>query len=168
MADIVSLLVCCQALGAAAGFFMAVRGEIAYVDAMRDKKIDHAERAHLDHIAAGLRFGMSVLLISSFGLVIVEYAINETPQPALTASYWALITIALLVTSISWALSRNRISFALASAIVFTGWWFLVYFAFGLMPLLSFGAILAFFVVATGAFYGVLQATRYFSLRSKY
>ena len=164
MADLVFLLVFLQALGAAAGFFMTVKGEIAYVRAMRDGKIDRAERAHLDHLAAGLRFGLSILLLSSLGLVILAYLVQGVPQPALTANYWALVLLALLVVYVAWALSKNRISFGLGSAVAFTGWWFLMYFAFGLMPQLSFGAFVAFFVVATGVFYGLLQAVRYFAL----
>ncbi|MFZ1075601.1 MAG: hypothetical protein WAN50_04480 [Minisyncoccia bacterium] len=164
MADIVSLLVLCQALGAAAGVFLAIRGEIAYVQAMRDGKIDRAERAHLDLLANGLRFGMTAILFSSLCLVILSYAASFVPQPALSTSYWFLITLALIVTLVSWALSRNRISFAFGSAIIFTGWWFLTYLNFGLLPGLSFGPLFAFFVVAVAVFYGLLQTLRYFAL----
>jgi hypothetical protein len=128
--------------------------------AMRDGKVDRAERAHLHIIAHGLRFGMTLLLVSSFALVLIAYALQATIQPAQTTTFWTLIVFAILIVYVSWALSRNRISFAFGSAIAFTAWWLLAYLTLGWMPSLSFGATVAFFVVATAIFYGILQYAR--------
>lgn len=165
MTALVSFLVFCQALGASAGAFTAVWSEIAYIRAMRDGKIDVAERAHLRSIAGGLRFGMSIMLLSSLGLVIVAYLLAKTLQPALSWSYWILIALAFIIIGVSWALSRRRISFALGSAIVFTAWWFLAYLTLGLLPSISFGSAAAFFAIATAIFYAVLQSIRFLALR---
>lgn len=165
MTALIPLLILCQALGAIIGAFMAVWGEIAYVRAMRDGKVDVAERSHLMHIGHGLRFGMSLLLLASLVLVIVAYMLQVAPQPGLSTSYWILITLALLTIAVSWALSRGRISFAFGSATIFTSWWFLVYLTFGIFPLLSFGAVAAFFVVATGISYALLTSARFLMLR---
>jgi len=147
-------------LGACIGAVTAVWGELAYLKAMRDGKIDRAERAHLQVIVHGLRWGMTLLLISSLALVVAAYLSRAALQPALTSGYWTLIVLAVLVIYVSWALSRGRISFALGSAIAFTGWWFLAYLTLGLVPPLSFGATVAFFVVATAVFYAILQYAR--------
>jgi hypothetical protein len=163
MTSLVAFVVFCQALGALVGAGASVWGEVVYMRAMRDGKIDRAERAHLEVIAHGLRFGMSLLLISSFALVIVAYLLKNPAQPAQTTGFWTLILFALLIVYVSWALSRNRISFALGSAIAFTAWWFLAYLTLGLFPTLSFGATVAFFVVATVIFYGVLSYARMLS-----
>lgn len=160
MDTLVAFVIFCQALGAIIGAGTTVWGEMAYVRAMRDGRIDHAERAHLNAIAHGLRFGMSLLLLSSFALVVIAFLLRASVQPALTPSYWMLIVIALLVLYVSWALSRNRISFALGSAIAFSGWWFLAYLTLGWIPPLSFGAIIAFFAIETAIFYGILQYAR--------
>lgn len=160
MEALIFFLVFCQALGACVGVVSVVWGEFAYIRAMRDGKVTHAERAHLDHIARGLRFGMSLLLISSLALVVVAYTLHAATQPALMANYWILIALALLVTAVSWALSHKHISFALGSAVAFTGWWFLAFLTLGQIPPLSFGAAAAFFVVATGIFYALLQYAR--------
>ncbi len=165
MLAIVSLLVFFQALGASIGALTAVWGEIAYMRAMRDGKIDVAERAHLRVIAHGLRLGMLLILLSSLGLVVTAYVFEANIQPALTASYWILIALALLIVGISWALSRRRISFSLGTAALFTAWWFLAYLTLGWLPLISFGAATAFFLVATMIFYAVLQGARFFTLR---
>jgi len=167
MITLILFLVFFQALGAGIGACSAVWGELAYVRAMRDGKLDRAERAHLDHIARGLRFGMTLLLAASLSLVILSYHLRATEQPALTTSYWILIVLALLVTWTSWALSRGRISFKLGSAIAFTGWWFLVFLTLGQIPPLSFGAVVAFFVVATVVFYALLQYLRFLLAHKK-
>jgi hypothetical protein len=160
MTALISFVVFCQTLGALVGVGSTIWGELVYLRAIRDGKIDHAERAHLRAIAHGLRFGMSLLLIASFALVIIAFLSKSAVQPILTSSYWTLIALALLVVYVSWALSRNRISFALGSAIAFSGWWFLAYLTIGLMPALSFAATIAFFIVATAIFYAILQYTR--------
>ena len=160
MTSLVAFIIFCQALGAVVGVAATTWGELAYLRAMRDGKIDVAERAHLDAIAHGLRFGMTLLLSASFALVIVAYLAHATTQPALTASYWTLILFALLVVYVSWALSRHRLSFALGSALAFSAWWFLAYLTLGWLPPLSFGAAIAFFVIATVIFYGILQYAR--------
>lgn len=157
MSTFITFVLFCQALGAVIGATTAVWSQVAYIHAIRDGHIDHAERKHLDIIAHGLRWGMSLLLVSSLGLVVVAYLSNAAMQPAVTGSYWSLILFALLILFISLELSRKRITFALGSAIAFTAWWFLVYLSFGQVSPLSFGTTIAFFVVATGVFYGILQ-----------
>ena len=157
MSTFVVFTLFCQALGAIIGVVTAVWGQIAYVHAMRDGRLDHAERRHLDIIAHGLRWGMSLLLVSSLALVVAAYLSGAATQPAVTENYWALVAFALIILFISLELSRKRITFVLGSAIAFTAWWFLAYLTLGWMPPLAFGATIAFFVVATGVFYGVLQ-----------
>ena len=160
MNSLVPFILFCQALGACVGAGTTIWGEISYIRAIRDGKIDHAERVHLAAIAHGLRFGMTLLLISSFALVIAAYLSQTALQPGLMTNYWVLVIFALLVIYVSWALSRHRISFAFGSAIAFTGWWFLAYLTLGLVPELSFGAVAAFFVIATAIFYAILRYAR--------
>jgi hypothetical protein len=166
MPSLIAFVVFCQALGALVGAGASVWGELAYLRAMRDGNISRAERAHLEVIAHGLRFGMSLLLISSFALVIIAYLLKNAAQPAQTAGFWILAVFSLLIIYVSWALSRNRISFALGSALAFTAWWLLAFLTLGGMPALSFGATVAFFVVATAVFYGILNYAR-FLVRSR-
>lgn len=165
MIAFVPYLVLCQVLGAFVGTFTAVWSELVYIRAMRDGKIDTAERAHLDVIAKGLRFGMTLLLLSSFGLVVVDYELKLPLQPALSPSYWLSITLALLIIGVSWALSRKMITFALGSAIIFSSWWFLFFLTLGQLPVLSFGASFFALVVATGLFYALLEYSRFLVLR---
>ncbi len=164
MTPLIPVLIFCQALGASVGAAAAIFGELAYVRSMRDGKIDAAERAHLDGLARGLRFGMLLLLVASFALVIAAYASHASLQPALTASYWTLMALALLIIGVSFALSRRRIPFALGSAAVFAAWWFLVYLTLGQLPALSFGAAAALYVVAAALLYAMLHYARLLAL----
>ncbi len=159
MPPLLSFFVFCQALGASVGAVTAVWSELAYVRALQDGKLDYAERAHLRIIGHGLRYGMILLLLASLGLVVAAYIEHTALQPALTSWYWTFIALALLIISISWALSRKHISFKLGSASLFTAWWFLVYLSFGWLPL-SFGAAVMSFIVATAIFYAMLHYMR--------
>ena len=166
MTTLVSFLLFCQALGASIGAVMTLWSEFAYIKVMRlpvqagDGKIDVAERAHLDIIAKGLRFGMTLLLLASLGLVVTAYTLNVAPQPALTPAYWVLILLALLIIGISWALSRRHVSFALGSAVIFTSWWFLSYLTLGWLSPLTFGSTIALLVVATVVTYALFYYIR--------
>lgn len=164
MDTLVPFLIFSQALGASVGAFTAVWSEIAYIRAMEDGQIDAAERAHLHVLARGLRFGMTLLLLASFGLVVVDYLLHASLQPALSPSYWTSILLALLIIGVSWALSKRRISFALGSAVVFTSWWFLAFLTIGQLPVLSFGSAVALLVLATAVFYALLQYGRFLVL----
>lgn len=166
MSALVPFLFFCQALGASVGVFTAVWSEVAYIYAMRDGKIDHAERVHLNALAKGLRFGMTLLLLASLGLVVAAYALQDAVQPALSASYWISIALSLLIICTTWALSRKRISFSFGSAIVFTAWWFLAYLTIGWLPPLSFGSAVALLVLATAVFYVFLHYGRFLALRT--
>ena len=165
MVAVTALLIFCQALGAGIGAASAVWGELEYLKAMRDGRLDLAERAHLKRIAGGLRYGMTLLLLSSLGLSVSAYASGVPLQPALTSSYWILIALALIVITVARALSRQKISFPFASATLFTTWWFLVFLAFGLLPL-TFGSALMSLIVATAIFYVVLFYARLLASRS--
>ena len=166
MTTAISFLVFCQALGAATGAFTAVWAELAYLRAKRDGHVDAAERAHLDIIASGLRFGMTLLLLASLGLVIVAYILQSATQPALTPAYWTLIVVALVIVGVSWAISRRHFPFSLGSAIIFTSWWFLAYFTLGLLSPISFGSSVAFLIIATAVVYAAISYLRFLAERS--
>ena len=165
MAALITALVFLQAFGAGVGATAAVASEMSYLRALRNGKIDVAERAHLRRIGTGLRWGMGTLLLSSWGLVVAAYVLQVNPQPALMASYWMLISLALLIVFISALLARRRISYTLGSAIIFTAWWFLAYLVLGWMPAISFGAMIGFFVVAVAFFYALFWYVRFLAPR---
>lgn len=158
--DLLYLFVVLQAIGAIIGAGGAVLGELSYFRAIRDGRIDRAERDHLSVIAGALRFGMLILLCSSIALVLVAYIYSSPLQLAYTAGYWALMTFALAVIAASWALARRKIAFWLGSAIAFTGWWMMALISLGRFPALGFGATLLFGIVAGVVIAGILGYLR--------
>ncbi|MCX6786568.1 MAG: hypothetical protein NTU85_01975 [Candidatus Kaiserbacteria bacterium] len=166
MNTLVLFLIFCQAFGAFVGVLTSFWGEISYILAMRDGKIDAAERTHLRIIGNGLRFGMTLLLLSSLALIIVSYTLHGALQPAMTASYWIFISFAFLIIGISWFLSRKNISFVLGSAVLLTAWWLLVYLTLGQLSI-SYGAAAALFIVLAAVVYAVLCLIHFLALHSK-
>jgi len=166
MNNLTIFLVFCQSAGAFAGAIAAIWGERAYILAMRDGKIDVAEKAHLRSIGIGLRFGMTLILLSSLALVFISYSLHGTVQPAMTTSYWIFITLALLIIIISSALARHNIPSTLGSASAFAAWWLLIYLTLGLLPL-SYGAAIALYLVFSGIMYAVFYYIRLLSLHKR-
>ncbi len=160
MEALVSFVVFVQSLGVLVGLGYATLGEYFYIQAMRDGRIDIAERLHLRTISKGVRYGMTLVVLTSFGLVITDYLRDVPVQPALTPQYWVFMSLILLVIGFSWALSRSRVSFALGSAVTLSGWIFLVYMALTREPLLSFGSTVALFVITTALLYAALYYSR--------
>lgn len=160
MTALVTFLVFCQTFGASAGALISIWSEFAYIRAMRDGQLDSAEKAHLKIIASGLRFGMTIMILASFGLVVTSYVSHDAVQPALTQAYWTLLVLALIIIGISWALSRHRVQFAFGSAVIFTSWWFLAYLTLGWLSPISFGSAVALLVVATAVIYALLHYIR--------
>ncbi|MFA5744685.1 MAG: hypothetical protein WC887_00495 [Candidatus Paceibacterota bacterium] len=153
----ISFIVFLQTFGACIGIFTVVWGEYSYIHAMRDGVIDAAERAHLHIIGIGLRFGMTILLLSSSFFVASEYVLHSALQPALTENYWIFIAFAFLIIGISWALSRRYILFTLGSAAIMTAWWLLLYLSLGRLWVHSFESAIALYTVLTVVVYGVLR-----------
>jgi len=166
MTTLILFLLFCQTLGAFIGAFTAVWGELAYIRAMRDGHIDKAEGAHMHIIARGLRFGMTLLLLASFGLVISAFLIHDPVQPVMTAGYWTLITLSILIIILSWALSRRFISFSLGSAAALAAWWLLAYLTLDRLPV-SYGVAIALYIVITAVLAIVLRFIRLLAQRLK-
>ena len=124
MAAFIPYLVLCQALGAFVGTFTAIWSELVYIRAMRDGKIDTAERAHLDVIAKGLRFGMTLLLLSSFALVVVDYELKLPLQPALRRATGSLSHLHFLLLVYHGRSTKDDYLCARLRH-YFSSWWFL-------------------------------------------
>jgi uncharacterized membrane protein len=92
--------------------------------------------------------------------VITDFVYYLPVQPALTHAYWVEMGLASAIIFFSWALSRKFVRFVLASAAIFTGWWFLAFLVFGRLPEISFGAAIALYVVTTAIITAALSYAR--------
>jgi hypothetical protein len=166
MSVLLSIFALLQAIGAIIGAGGSVVGELAYLKAMQDQRIDHAEAAHLRLIARALRWGMGLVLVGSIGLVVLDYGYGAVLQPALTSGYWLEMTLVLLIITASWALSRRRIAFWLGSSAAFAAWWYLALLDLGMAPALGYGASLAVYVLATAIIAAILSYARMLTSRT--
>lgn len=166
MSALTAFFVYTQALGALGGALAAVWGEIVYVRAVADDCVSAAERHQLNVIAASLRYGMGMMLLSSLALVIISYRSGAALQPALTGGYWLFMIISLGVVYVAKRLAEGRIAHLTGSAVLFSAWWFLAYLSFGLVPALPFGALVALYVFASVVLFGVLQYVRSFFIHT--
>lgn len=160
MYEVLNFFALAQAVGAIIGAGGSVIGELAYLKAMQDQRIDHAERAHLKLISRSLRIGMLILLFGSIGLVYADYVFYATVQPALTEGYWIMMTFALFVIAASWAFTSKRIPFWLGSSMVFVGWWSIVLLTIGHFPEVDYGGAMAFYIVAVAIMAVILSFSR--------
>lgn len=149
MEVLLNLFALVQATGAIIGAGGSVVGELVYLRAMQDGRVDAAERLHLRLIARALRWGMIILLVGSIGLVLTDHIFDVALQPALTASYWSEMALVLIIIGVAWALSKHKLPFWLGSAAIFSGWWFLAFLCMGRLPYLGLGASIAAYVVIT-------------------
>lgn len=166
MSALTAFFVYTQALGALGGALAAVWGEIVYVRAVEDDCVTTAERTQLHVVAASLRYGMGMMLISSLALVVISYHSGAALQPALTGSYWLFMVLALGVVYIAKRMSEGRMAHLTGTAVLFATWWFLAYLSFGLVPALPFGALVALYLFASVVLFGVLQYVRTFFIHN--
>jgi hypothetical protein len=125
--------------------------EFFYTKAASDGIIDHHERKYLRHLFSGLRFGMSIVLVSSIALIVLEYLLPDSPQDVLSAPFWALQTLTLLVLFFAWLLSRKNAEWWFVSAAILTGWWMMLLIDLGYLQqfqLTYFMYLLLYFVVS--------------------
>lgn len=164
MPNIALLLIYSQVIGAVVGVVSVVAGELRYIRALRDGRIDAGERAQIESIGYGLKYGMTLLLVGTGGLVYVAYFLKSAQQPALSSGYWMLMGVALLIITISSRIARRDIRFGMGTAILFTSWWFLSFLSLGWLTL-TIGSAIASLLVTTVVFYGILSYIRLLSAR---
>lgn len=157
---ITSVLLLAHTAGAIIGAVGVTVAELLYIKATIDGRVDIRERHYIESTFFALRWGMSVLLITGFALIMCGFMFPEYNSPVLEASFWVTQTLILLVLIVGWMLARSIIVWWVGSALVFTAWWMILFLTvWELLPpsyfSLIFTYILLSFVVA-----GVLSYIR--------
>jgi hypothetical protein len=147
--ELLSFFAILHTAGALIGVGMVTFAEVFYTKAASDGIIDHHERKYLRHLFNGLRFGMTLVLVSSFGLIVLEYLIPNAPQDVLAAPFWTLQTLTLLVLLFGSMLSRKRGAWWFASAAVLTAWWIMLLIDLGFLNQFSYFMYLFTYIAAT-------------------
>ena len=109
-------------IGTALGVGGATLGEVFYLKAARDGKVDPHENDALRTIFYVLRVGMALLIISGFGYFIMLRLEGHT-TPLLGARMWAKLTIVLILLFGVVAWHTRKVPMWLGSAISLTSWY---------------------------------------------
>ncbi len=158
--DLVFIFATLTSLGAALGAVGITMGELFYTRAAADGKIETCEKEYIRATFWTLRYGMSLVLISSIAQIVTQYFAIDAPQDVLTPAFWFSLISALCVIFAGWGIARNRIPWWLGSAIGFTGWWTIfVLTAWRNLPY-SFFTLLITFVIGTAVVAGLFSAIR--------
>ena len=155
-----------QLVGATIGAVYAILAELRYLQAIRDGKVTTRERRHILATQRGLRFGMSVVLLSSLGLVLVGY-VNQGAGFVLAPSYLAFVGLVVLIVTLSWVMSKRPRTFVWASLLTFTGWWYMVYLTMGALPVTSLAAAVSMYLVVLALLSSILHGARSFAKRRR-
>lgn len=112
-----------HALGAALGAAGVTFAELFYTQAVVDGKIDSCEKKHIEHTLWALQWGVSIMVLAGIGLIIVEYFLPYSEQTVLTAPFWMIHTLTVVVIVFGFLISRNLVPWWLGSAAAFSAWW---------------------------------------------
>lgn len=153
-------------LGAAIGAAGITFGEIFYLKATADGRIDARERDYLHTTFFALKWGLLLTLVSGIILGMLEYAYSGAESHVLSAPWWFINTLAFVIIFSGWAMMNEKISWWLGSSLAFSGWWMLLMLdAWQITsPEMSFSyvALVFAYVVFAAVTAGVLSYARFF------
>jgi hypothetical protein len=158
--ELIPALAALNTLGALVGTGMTTYAEIFYTHAVSDGEIDHHERKYLRRLFRGFTFGMTLVLLSDLVLIVLEYLIPNAPQAVLTAPFWSLQILTVLILLLGWLLSKRRIMWWLGSAAVLSAWWILLGIDLGTFNSSGYLELLFNYVLVTALFAALLSFLR--------
>ena len=156
----IPILLALHTLGALIGVGFVTFAEVFYTKAASDGVIDHHERKYLRHLFHGLQFGMVLVIISGFALIVLEYLLPDSPQDVLSAPFWAIQTLTVFVVLLAYLLSKKYVAWWFASAAIFTGWWTILSIDLGYFNQFGYLTILATYLIMTFIVAGILGYCR--------
>lgn len=113
-------------LGALLGAGSVTLAEWWYLHGVAHGKLDAVETRHIKSTFFGLRWGMSLVLLSGLGLIVVEYFLPEVPQHVLFTPFWMTNALTVLILILGFLLSRKLVPLWFGGSASFTAWWMIV------------------------------------------
>lgn len=123
MTTLIAIAAFVHVLGAAIGAAGITFGEVFYLKATADGRVDARERDYMHTTFFALKWGLMLILVSGIALGILEYAYVGAENHVLAAPWWFINTLAFVIIFAGWGMAREKISWALGSALAFSGWW---------------------------------------------
>ncbi len=157
---LIQLAILTNVIGALLGTAFTTYAEIYYTIAASDGRIDHHERKYLRHLFRGLRFGMTLVLLSGIALIVLEYLVPSGQQAVLASPFWMLETLIFLVLILGRQLSEKRVTWWLGSAGVLSAWWMILLIDFGVFNQFGYLILVSLYVLTTLVVAGILGYIR--------
>jgi small-conductance mechanosensitive channel len=158
--DTALILSALHTIGAVLGAGGVTFAELLYAQGIADGKIDASEEKHIRATFFSLRWGMSLLLISGVGLIVVEYLLPNTPQHVMLTPFWVMNTLTVVILLFGFLLSRRTISLWLGGSVALTSWWMILILDAWQGPSPSYTVLMFTFVLACGFVAFVLACIR--------
>lgn len=135
-------------IGTALGVGAATFAEIYYTRFNLDNILTDDERNTLATTFKVLRMGLFLLVISGFGFLLY-FRLTEYLEPFSSPTFWAKMTIILILVTNAFLLQTRKIPLAVGAAISLTGWYTALIFGVIGKTSASYFELLSYFVVAT-------------------
>lgn len=113
-------------IGASIGAIGALYAEICYLRAINTDLGAELERQWFTTTFNALAGGMFLVLLSSIGIVIVQYLVPGGPQYVFHSALWMQYSLSVIVIFAAWFLSRRAFPWWFGSSLIFSGWWMLL------------------------------------------
>ena len=123
METLINIAAFVHVLGAAIGVAGITFGEIFYLKATADGRVDAREREYMHTTFFALKWGLLLILLSGVVLGVLEYAYAGAQNHILGAPWWFINTLAFVIIFAGWGMMREKVSWWLGSALAFSGWW---------------------------------------------
>ncbi len=123
MITLINIAAFVHVLGAAIGAAGITFGEIFYLKATADGRVDARERDYLHTTFFALRWGLLVILLSGIVLGTLEYAYVGAENHVISAPWWFINTLAFVIIFAGWGLMKGKVSWWIGSSLAFSAWW---------------------------------------------
>jgi uncharacterized membrane protein YhdT len=154
-------------VGALVGTVSVTYAEIFYIKAASDGNIDKHERKYLRRLYRGITIGTLILIFAGSALMTLEYLVPYAPQSVLTAPFWTIQILTLLILLMGYIISKKEATWAIGSGIIFTAWWMVLFIDLGFTNSLGYAELFIIYIIAAAIVSGILwYARKLFSPRT--
>jgi len=147
MTSLIAVLALIHTIGAAIGTYFTTFAEIAYTRAASDGVIDHHERKYIRRSYRGLKWGMSIVLVTGIAIIVVEYLTGTVQPSVLQGPFWFVIALTFFIILMSWLLSRKMATWWFAAAALLSAWWSILLIDLGFFNAFSFISLFFLYVL---------------------
>ncbi|MBA3789110.1 hypothetical protein H0X32_01790 [Patescibacteria group bacterium] len=160
MFSLISFFAAVHTLGALIGTGSITFAEVFYTKAAADGRIDHHERKYLRRMLRGLTLGILLIIISGSALMVLEYLVPNASQAVLTAPFWALQTLTLLIIIFANLLSKDFVAWWFGSVAILVAWWMILLIDLGFLNSYGYLVLLVAYLFMTFVVAGMLGYLR--------